>query len=416
MKQLYLIIFALLVTASGYAQCTTPALTSAGPSQSVCSGEAANLTATTDGQALLWFDAAIGGNHVGNGTSFQTAPLTSTTSFWAEAQNIAPGAPMSGGGKLAPTSAGSTTVVTVTSPWGLAFTTTEAFVLNSIDVFLSSATPGNIILQLKDQNYNTIETITVAAPAGGTSAAPVQFAVPLGLVLQGGMSYKLVVVSGPAMIRDLSSGGFPYEIGTVGTITGGTINDANTNSGVYYFLYNWNYSPTVICSSERQEVVVTIINTPAPGGEASQTFINGETIANLEVTGENLIWYADAAGTISLSTNTVLTNGSTYYVQQTANGCPGPLLAITVTQSLGTESQSLQDLRYYPNPVTDKLILNNLAPIDTVKIYDVQGQVVRNLQIQNVAAEIDFSTIEAGVYFVKVSASESSSVLRIVKQ
>ena len=128
------------------------------------------------------------------------------------------------------------------------------------------------------------------------------------------------------------------------------------------------------------------------------------------------MWYANAAGTISLSTDTLLTDGTIYYVQQTLNGCPGPLLAITATQTLGTQNHQLQNLSYSPNPVTDKLILNNSELIDTVKIYNVQGQLVRSITVQNAAAQIDFSTMETGVYFVKAYSAESSSIFRIVKQ
>lgn len=417
MKHLYLLAFALLNITFGQAQCTVPTLSGVeGPTTAICSGESANLSATTDGEEIFWFDAANGGNVLANGSPFQTEALSSTTSFWAEAQNTEVGAPVSGGGKLSPSSTGGTTVTQVTSPWGLAFTATQDFILNSVDVFLSSSTAGNILLQLKDVNYNVIESVTVAAPAGGTNSAPVQFTVPLNLTIQGGESYKLVVVNGPAMIRDLSSNGFPYAIGNVGTITGGTINNANTNANVYYFLYNWNFSPLEVCSSERQEVVVTVINTAAPTGEQSQMYSEGETIADLEVTGENLSWYSDAAGTMPLSTDTVLTNGTTYYVQQIQNGCPGELLAITATQILATQDHSLQNLSYFPNPVTDKLTLQNSEPIDTVKIYNLKGQLVYDMDVENSTAQFDLSSIGTGVYFVKVHAANSSSVIRIVKR
>ncbi len=418
MKKLYFLITAFFATVMAGAQCTVPELSSvAGPGESLCSAQTATLTATSNGDQIVWFDAAVGGNVLGTGDTFDTATLSATTSFWAEAQNIAVGAPIAGGGKVAPSSSGGTTVVATTSPWGLAFSATQDFVLNSVDVFLSSATAGTVTVQLKDANYNLLETVQVQAPAGGSSSAPVQFTIPLGFMIEGGQSYKLVVPSGgPAMIRDLSSNGFPYPIGTVGTIDSGTINNANTNPNVYYFLYNWNFSPVEVCSSDRQEVTVEVINTPAPQGNASQTFAEGATLADLDVVGEDLMWFADAAGTQPLSPDTVLVDGTVYYVQQTLDGCPGAMLAITATQQLGVGSQAMPNLMAYPNPVSGHLTVSNSHAMESVAIYNLQGQLIRAVVPGAADVQLDFSGLRSGLYLVKVTSADKSATLPIVRR
>ncbi len=418
MKHIYSFIFVLAASIAARAQCTVPTLSDvSGPSQSICSGESATLSATTDGDEIQWFDSATGGNIVGTGTLYETGPLTTTTSFWAEAHNIEVGAPVSGGGKAAPTSSGGTTVVATTSPWGLAFTATEDFVLNSVDVFLSSGTPGTITIQLKDQDYNVLETVAVNAPAGGTNTSPVQFTVPLNLTIDGGASYKLVVLSGsPAMIRDLSSNSFPHAIGTVGTITGGTINNSNTNSNVYYFLYNWNFSPMDVCSSERVEVAVAVTTTPAPAGEAIQVFTEGQTLNDLAVEGENLMWFSDPEGTIPLPPSTVLTDGTTYYAQQTLDGCPGEMLAVTAVLELGVAGQALPNLNYYPNPVVDVLTLRNPEIMESATVLNLKGQIVSQATVMGTTAQIDCSNLADGIYFIKIRTAKATGVLKVLKR
>lgn len=404
MKQLYITITFLLalVSMDANAQCTPPAVTgTTAPTEAICSGTSATLSATSDGGTLAWFTSQTGGTAVGTGSTFETPPLAATASYWVEAQGeLTLGTPQSGGGKLAPTSSSSATVNTVTNPWGLQFTATEGFILNSVDVFLSSGTPGTIVLQLKDSNWALLETINVDAPAGGTGSNPVQFTVPVNLTIAPG-SYKLVVDSGPAMIRDTGTNAFPFAIGTVGSITAGTINDANNNSGVYYFLYNWNFTPYVPCASARQEVVVNV-NPAPPGPEASaQSFCGTATVANLEATGTGLKWYAGPTITTELAADTALSTG-TYYVSQMIDGCESLRTSVSVSV----------------NPIPD-------APTATAQSFCSSGTVAQltagGLNLQWYGGETDDTpltgdtALTTGTYYVSQTAGACESARTAVE-
>jgi hypothetical protein len=81
----------------------------------------------------------------------------------------------------------------------------------------------------------------------------------------------------------------------------------------------------------RKEVTVTIVN-PPPTGNASQAFLPGDTIANLNVTGTNIKWYTSATGGSALPSNTPLVNGVVYYASQTINSCESlSRFGVTVT-------------------------------------------------------------------------------------
>jgi hypothetical protein len=417
MKQIYLFI-CMLFSIAGYAQCVTPVITSAEDPESVCSGSTAQLSATADSGTISWYNSSTGGTALATGENYETEPLSGPTSFWVESQNTFVEAPISGGAKVAPTSTGGTTVNLTTAPWGLIFNAYQDFVLNSVDVFLSSTTPGTIVLQLKDNNLNVLETVNVAAPAGGSSAAPVQFTVPLNFYIEQANGYRLVVASGPAMIRDLaSSSSFPAPIGSVGQVTQGTINNSLTNATTYYFLYNWNFSPVTTCSSVREEVVVAVNPTPdAPAGEATQTFTAGETLADLDVTGEMLMWYADADGQTPLDETTLLEDGATYYVNQTVSGCTSEMLAVMADDPLAIAENNLTSLRYFPNPTSATVTFSNSEVILDVVLFTLQGQMISSKIFGTNEAVLDVSQFAAGTYVAKIRTQTGTQDIKIVKK
>ena len=74
-------------------------------------------------------------------------------------------------------------------------------------------------------------------------------------------------------------------------------------------------------SLERFEVAV-VINTPsAPTGDASQSFIDSATVADLEATGTDIQWYAASSGGSALGSATALVDGTSYFATQTLSGC-----------------------------------------------------------------------------------------------
>lgn len=74
----------------------------------------------------------------------------------------------------------------------------------------------------------------------------------------------------------------------------------------------------------------------------------------------------------------------------------------------------------YPNPVVDVLTVQNVA-IDgnaVIEVLDIEGRVIISSQVANVFGnyEIDMSTIESGVYLVKVTSEDTVQKVRVVKQ
>ncbi len=226
--------------------CNHPDLVSTTPG-SICGVGTVDLEAQYSEGTVQWFATATGGSAVHSGAIFTTPELSTTTSYWVSA-----GGQTMTGGKSTPGTAGTTP-----STYGLIFDVTEAFTLTSVDVFLNSSSAGNLIIRLTNSAGNTLQEVTIAVPAG-SSSTPFQYTLPLNFNIPVGTGYRLLAVSGPSMIRDFSEAGYPYNLGTVGSITSGFLTSSTLTT--YYYFYNWNIATG--CLSPRTEVVATVTAAP----------------------------------------------------------------------------------------------------------------------------------------------------------
>ena len=85
---------------------------------------------------------------------------------------------------------------------------------------------------------------------------------------------------------------------------------------------------------------------------------------------------------------------------------------------LNTDSDSLVNFKYHPNPVKDKLTIQSAKKITLIVIYNILGQeVYREKQNENsLKIEVDFSALSIGNYLVKVFSQDKVQTIRIVKE
>lgn len=125
------------------------------------------------------------------------------------------------------------------------------------------------------------------------------------------------------------------------------------------------------CESVTKEIEAVLITPPL--GDANQGFCPGMTVADLDVFGNDLIWYSDAAGTqvISDPSTVTLVAGTTYYVSQTFGpNCESTLLGITVAQLTPNECKyiSVDDSTYsHTQLIRDVLIENPCAFVNNIQ-------------------------------------------------
>ena len=84
------------------------------------------------------------------------------------------------------------------------------------------------------------------------------------------------------------------------------------------------------------------------------------------------------------------------------------------TRSTVKESSSIEGLSFYPNPVTGgKLYITTRANEEkNITIYDVLGKKVFQTVLSS--RELNLSTLQPGVYFIKVEEGEASATRKLI--
>ncbi len=91
-----------------------------------------------------------------------------------------------------------------------------------------------------------------------------------------------------------------------------------------------------------------------------------------------------------------------------------------VANFVSTESidELTASFRLYPNPVNDKLYIEDLTLTQTltIEIYDIYGRRQELSAVSCQSSVIEVSNLKSGVYFVKIVTSEGETVKRFVKK
>ncbi|TRW23097.1 T9SS type A sorting domain-containing protein [Flavobacterium zepuense] len=149
---------------------------------------------------------------------------------------------------------------------------------------------------------------------------------------------------------------------------------AGANTGTVYFksatagavTYTATATSASSCTSAGT-VTVTVNLTEAPAADATQTFCNAATVANLTTTGGTAVqWYAAATGGSALATTTALTDDAVYYASQTLNGCESAVRTAVTAQITVTAAPVATATQTFCNAAT---VANLMATGTAVQWY-----------------------------------------------
>ena len=97
---------------------------------------------------------------------------------------------------------------------------------------------------------------------------------------------------------------------------------------------------------------------------------------------------------------------------------------IPQNDTIAAKQKSLDDLignrevKIYPNP-TKGLLRVEMPVIEglsaTIKVFSMQGILIKQLEINSISTEIDLSRQSPGIYIMRISIGELSSEWRIIK-
>ena len=91
------------------------------------------------------------------------------------------------------------------------------------------------------------------------------------------------------------------------------------------------------------------------------------------------------------------------------------ITASSLSDTAGVEDESLVTLNMYPNPAIDVLNISSQSTINTVEIFNILGQKVITMQVEDTSAEINVSNLNAGIYLIKYEINNSTSTKKFVK-
>ncbi|MGB4849520.1 MAG: GEVED domain-containing protein [Saprospiraceae bacterium] len=129
-------------------------------------------------------------------------------------------------------------------------------------------------------------------------------------------------------------------------------------------------------------------------------------------------WY-DQDGMISGATGQdyMAQEGGDYYVIVTLNGCHSAASNSIHIDLVGFESPDiLKNIRVYPNPFKDELIIEISSPVETssVEIINSVGQVLYVLEMDD-RLVLQTSQLASGIYLIKIRGRDFLSVRKMIK-
>jgi PKD repeat protein len=378
------------------------------PSQNICSGQTATLTASSSN--INWYSDDQAVNLMQSGSSYSTPPLTNTITYYA-ASVVSPSVVSAG---PASDAIGTSTVYNTGGLVGLKFNCTTAQTLNSVIVYASGA--GDRLFVLEDASGNIIDSATITLING-------QQTVPLGFAIPAGNNLVLGINGVPNLMRNTTGAAYPYTSSdaTV-SITGNTANSPSR----YYFFYDWQLQQPA-CISPLAPVTVYVLGT---GGNSFTASGNGSPTVNFtpaDLTATSYAWdFGDGSTSTQITpTHTYAASGSYTVTLVVSNGS----CSETITQTFKTETLGINDSHVFtaftafPNPAKDVITLNINSSKQfnncSMMINDVLGQNTLTKTIDIAGGEnklnVDISALAPGIYFVSIQNGKEVVTAKFVK-
>jgi len=80
------------------------------------------------------------------------------------------------------------------------------------------------------------------------------------------------------------------------------------------------------------------------------------------------------------------------------------------------ETENLQSFNIYPNPVEDNLNIQCATSIDQIKISDLQGRLIKTIQLNSENYNLDLANFEAGQYIISIHSGNKIERKNFIKQ
>ena len=258
-----------------------------------------------------------------------------------------------------------------------------------------------------------------------------------GNVVSTNANYTFTVTSGRYLVANFVSGTQSYTISVsanpdnAGTVTGGGTYEEGTSCTVTatpnqrYLFVNWTENGVEVSTEQSYTFTVTadrtlVANFGMPMIEITAS-VDPEEAAS--VSGTGTYNYGEEV-TLILTRNEdwafqnwtedgiVVSNEMTYTFIATENRN----LVAHFEYTEGVGEQNGNNVLIYPNPVSNKLIVENHEALGTVEIYNLMGALIYSQNGCGNKVEIHTADLPSGVYFIRMTSNKVSETRRFVKE
>ena len=121
--------------------------------------------------------------------------------------------------------------------------------------------------------------------------------------------------------------------------------------------------------------------------------------------------------------------GQTIYIEFSHTGDPSTtalrgdmsidkveVIACDTVLDVENNEETIKGITLYPNPVRDYLNLRSIDQIEQISVYNLLGQQVRFSSPSNSQTSIDMTSLETGIYVVKIKAGGKTGNYKIIKE
>lgn len=127
--------------------------------------------------------------------------------------------------------------------------------------------------------------------------------------------------------------------------------------------------------------------------------------------------------TIGEGTNTATATGleaetiyDAYLISNCTSNISDAVMIQFTTLTLGVDDINSISFNFYPNPTQGIVNFKSNEIVEVIEVYNMLGQKVLSIAPKSANFTADFSSVNSGVYFIKASINQTTSVYKIVKK
>jgi hypothetical protein len=99
-----------------------------------------------------------------------------------------------------------------------------------------------------------------------------------------------------------------------------------------------------------------------------------------------------------------------------SNGCALLSTGELVPASLGIQIQNLENLKLFPNPVSNVLTISNDTEISEINVFNLVGQKIISLKLNTLTSTVDMSNLSPSAYIVEVISAGNKGTFKVIKK